>query len=146
MRDHDGRNRSSRERMAGLTERIDADTLHRPLGEQWTIAASFVHLTYWDSFVAQRWLHADANGLATPAPFDSLLEDLVNDTLTPLLLRVPGEESIGPALEAALAVERIIAGLSDERIEAVQREGRLRLIDRSIHRTEHLDEIEAALG
>lgn len=146
MRDHDERNRLSRERMATLTERMDADALRRPMGEHWTIAASLVHLSYWDGFVAQRWTHANANGLATPASFESLLEDLVNDTLTPLLLRVPADEAIGPALEAALAVEQIIAGLSDERVEAVKREARLRLIDRSIHRIEHLDEIEVALA
>ncbi len=146
MRDHDERNRLSLERMTALTQRMDADTLRRPLGEHWTIAAGLVHMSYWDGFVAQRWTHANANGLHTPASFESLLEDLVNDTLTPLLLRVPAEEAIAPALEAALAVNEIIAALSDERVEAVQREGRIRVLDRSIHRTEHLDEIEAALG
>jgi len=132
--------------MATLTAGLDADALRRRMGEHWTIAASLVHLAYWDGFVAQRWTHANANSLATPAPFDSLLEDLVNDTLTPHLLRVPVEETVLPALEAALAVEQSISALSDERVEAVRREGRLRLIDRSIHRAEHLDEIEAALG
>lgn len=146
MRDHDERNQQSRERMTALTERMDAETLRRPLGEHWTIAASLVHMSYWDGFVAQRWTHANANGLHTPASFESLLEDLVNDTLTPLLLRVPAGETIAPALEAALAVNEIIAALSDERVAAVQREGRVRVLDRSIHRTEHLDEIEAALG
>lgn len=145
MRDHDERNRSSRERLAVLAARMDPEALRRPMGEHWTIAAGLVHLTYWDGFVAQRWRHANTNGLATPAPFESLLEDLVNDTLTPLLLRVPAEEAVDPALEAALVVGQLIAGLSDERVEAVQSEERIRLLDRSIHRIEHLDEIEAAL-
>lgn len=146
MRDHDERNRLSRERLTALTKRMDADDLRRPLGEHWTIAASLVHMCYWDGFVAQRWTHANANGLHTPASFESLLEDLVNDTLTPLLLRVPADETIALALETALAANEIIAGLSDERVAAVLQEGSIRLVDRSIHRTEHLDEIEAALG
>ncbi|MDQ3492457.1 MAG: hypothetical protein M3452_04255, partial [Chloroflexota bacterium] len=65
--------------------------------------------------------------------------------LTPLLLRVPAEGAIELALETALAVEQLIAGLSTERVETALRQGRERMVDRSIHRTEHLDEIEALL-
>ncbi len=146
MRNHDERNRLSRERMAGLTERMDADTLHRPLGEHWTIAAGLLHIASWDRFVFERWTHADANGLAMPVPFSAGAEDVVNGTLTPLLLLVPAEVAARQALESALAVEGLVAGLSTERVETAEREGRLRMLDRSIHRIEHLDEIEAALG
>jgi len=145
MRDHDERNRLSGERIAALAARMDADDLRRPLGEHWTIAAGLAHIASWDRFVFERWTHADANGLAMPVPFAPGAEDVVNGTLTPLLLRVPAEGAIELALETALAVEQLIAGLSTERVEAAEREGRLRMIDRSIHRTEHLDEIEAAL-
>lgn len=146
MREHDERNRLSRERMAALAARMDADDLRRPLGEHWTIAAGLLHLSFWDRFVLERWTHADAHGLATPAPFDALAEDRVNDTLTRLLLRVPPEEAIGQALEAALEVEQLIAGLSTDQVTAVERSERPRLVDRAIHRTEHLDEIEAVLA
>lgn len=146
MRSHDERNRLSRERLAQLTERMDAAALQRPLGEHWTVAAGLLHLSFWDRFVAERWEHADATELITPAPFDALAEDRVNDTLTRLLLLVPDEEAIEQALEAASAVEERIAGLSADRVEAIEQEGRPRLVDRSIHRAEHLDEIETAIG
>ncbi len=146
MRDHDERNRLSRERLASLTARMDADALRRPLGEHWTIAAGLLHLSFWDRFVLERWKHAEAHGLDTPAAFDALAEDRVNDTLTRLLILVPPEESIGQALEAALAVEQLIAGLSTDQVTAVESSVRPRLVDRSIHRSEHLDEIDAALG
>lgn len=146
MRDHDERNRRSRERLAALTAGLDAAALRRPLGEHWNIATGLLHLAFWDRFVTERWAHADSNDLGLPVPFESVIEDLVNETLTPLLLRIPVEEAVGRALEAALASEQTIAGLSAEKIEAAQREGKPRLVDRSIHRTEHLDEIEALLG
>lgn len=146
MRDHDERNRLSGERIAALAARMDADDLRRPLGEHWTIAAGLVHIASWDRFVFERWTHADANGLVMPVPFTSGAEDVVNGTLTPLLLRIPADEAIELALEAALAVEQLIAGLSTERVETAEREGRERMVDRSIHRTEHLDEIEATLA
>lgn len=146
MRDHDERNRLSRERMAALTDRIDADALRRPLGEHWTIAAGLLHIASWDRFVLERWTHADLDGLVLPVTFSAGAEDVVNGTLTPLLLLIPADKAVGQALESALAVEQLICGLSSERVEAAQGEGRLRMLDRSIHRTEHLDEIEAALG
>ncbi len=146
MRDHDERNRLSRERMVALTEPLDADALRRPLGEHWTIAAGLLHIASWDRFVFERWTHADLNDRVLPVTFSAGAEDVVNGTLTPLLLLIPAEAAVGHALETALAVNELISGLSSERIEAAERQGRLRMLDRSIHRTEHLDEIEAALG
>ncbi len=146
MRDHDERNRLSGERIAALAARMDADDLRRPLGEHWTIAAGLAHIASWDRFVFERWTHADANGLAMPVKFSPGAEDVVNGTLTPLLMRVPADEAIQLALETALTVEQLIAGLSTERVETALRDGRERMVDRSIHRTEHLDEIEATLG
>ncbi len=61
-------------------------------------------------------------------------------------LCVPPEQAIGQALAAALAVEQLTAGLSTEHVTTMEREEGPRLVDRSIHRTEHLDEIEAVLG
>ncbi|MDQ3493003.1 MAG: DinB family protein, partial [Chloroflexota bacterium] len=138
MRDHDERNRRSRERMAALAARMGADDLRRPLGEHWTIAAGLMHISSWDRFVFERWTHADANGLAMPVSFSSGAEDVVNGTLTPLLMKIPAEEAIELALETALAVEQLIAGLSTERVETALRQGRERMVDRSIHRIEHL--------
>ncbi len=145
MRDHDERNRRSSERMAQLAAKMDANVLRRPLGEHWTMAAGWLHIASWDRFVFERWTHADANSLLLPVTFSAGAEDVVNGTLTPLLLLIPADEAVGHALETALAVEQLIAGLSDERIEAAEGQGRLRMLDRSIHRTEHLDEMEAAL-
>lgn len=146
MRDHDERNGLSRERMTAMTQRMNADALRRPLGAHWTIAAGLLHIASWDRFVFERWTHADLNGLLLPVTFSAGAEDVVNGTLTPLLLLIPAEEAARQALESALAVEQLISGLAPERVEAAEGEGRLRMLDRSIHRIEHLDEIEAALG
>lgn len=145
MSAHDESNGRSRERMAELGARLDRDTLGGPLGEHWTVAIGFLHLAFWDRFVVERWRHAAANGLSIPPPIEDYAEDRVNDTLTQLLRRVPVEEAVPEALEAAQTVEDVISELSTEAIEAVLRAGGPRLLDRSIHRAEHLDEIEAVI-
>ncbi len=144
--EQEGAHRASRERLIKLGARLDGDILRRPLGEHWTVAMGLLHLAFWDRFVVERWRHAAVNGLTIPPPIEDYAEDRVNDTLTQLFKRVPVAEALPEALEAAQAVEDVIAQLSSEVVEAVQRAGAPRLLDRSIHRAEHLDEIEAAVG
>lgn len=145
MRAHDERNRASRQRLVAIMEPLDEAALRRPLGEHWTIAIGLLHLAFWDRFLVEWWRHADLGGRLMPVHVEEHAEDIVNETLTGLLAGIPVEEAPRLALAAALAAERTISGLSAERLQAVEREGRARLVDRSIHRAEHLDEIEAAL-
>lgn len=144
-RPHDLRNVESRERLVRLVARLDDDALRLPMGEHWTVAAGLAHLSFWDRFTLERWADAEREGLTTPRPIDDYVEDLINDTLTPLLLVGSVEHVAQQALEAAQAIDDYIAQLSESTLEQVARQGRPRLIDRSIHRDEHVDEIEGLL-
>ena len=117
------------------TVRIDAD---------WTVAALLGHVAFWDRFHAARWRAALAAGQVVPGPMPEA--DLINDALFRLLWRLPARGAAEAALEAAAAANTTIASLSDASVEAARAAGMPRLLDRSLHRTEHLDAIEAALA
>jgi len=144
--DHDRRNAESRARLVELVSRLDQDALRLPLGEHWTVAAGLLHLSFWDRFTLERWADAQRMQFATPRPIADFTEDHINDSLTPLLLAASGDRAPRQVLEAALAADELISRLPAETVGLVSAEGRPRLIDRSIHRHEHLEEIEALLG
>ena len=143
---HDRRNAESRERLARLVERLDADSLRSPMGQHWTVAAGLLHLSFWDRFTLERWADAERASLTTPRVVDDFVEDLINDTLTPMLLAGSVEQARALVLEAAQAVDNYIVRLPESTVAEVGRQGRPRLIDRSIHRNEHVDEIETLLA
>jgi hypothetical protein len=146
MREHDRRNAESRRRLAEVVERLDAESLRMPMGEYWTVAAGLLHLSYWDRFTLERWAGAGREGQTIPRPIEDFVEDLINDTLTPILL-VGEVERVGEqVLEAAQAVDDYIARLPAVTLEQVGQQGRPRLIDRSVHRLEHVEEIEGLLA
>jgi hypothetical protein len=146
IREHEQRNAESRQRLTELVNRLGEDELRLPMGEHWTIAAGLLHLSFWDRFTLEWWADAERRGLTTPGPVDEYTEDLINDTLTPLLLLGSLERVRAQVLGAAQAADDYIAGLPEATVELVGREGRPRLIDRSIHRREHLAEIEQLLA
>lgn len=145
-RSFDARNAAARERIRSLVADLGADDDARPLEGGWTPAALLGHLALWDSMVAGRWRLAARTGRLTPLDLADETADLVNDALLPTWRALNGADAAALALAAAGEVDEVLAGLPDEAIEAIEREGRPRLIDRSLHRNEHLDAIERGLG
>jgi hypothetical protein len=58
---------------------------------------------------------------------------------------MPGPLAAREAVAAAEAVDAYVEGLEQARIAVAEGAGLGRLVDRSLHRAEHLDMIEAAL-
>ena len=137
---------SSLGRLQDVIQRFEWNTWGREVREGWTAAALLLQLAFWDHLTAARWRDALARGQLTPVPFDDELTDILNDALLGLLAAVPDDRAGGVALAAAREVEGLIAELPSSALEAVRGEGRPRLVDRSLHRNEHLDEIERALS
>ena len=50
-----------------------------------------------------------------------------------------------PATDAAATIDRLIEGLPKDAFDAIRGMNAPRVLDRSLHRKEHLDEIERAL-
>jgi hypothetical protein len=118
------------------------DDLGRVVDDDWTVGALLAHVCFWDRFVLQRWRQADRSGGPTPALLDDQTTDLVNDASLSTWRAITPAAVRGMVAGAMEEVDGHVAGLPDAAIEAIAREGRPRLLDRSIHRLEHLATIE----
>jgi hypothetical protein len=140
------RNANERERLRALVEQLSDEELARPVGSEWTVAVLLAHLAFWDRFVLARWRRAAQEGHQIPPSIGDVLLDLINDAALEEWRALPRRAAARQALEAAEAAERLIAGLADEVAAAVLASGRMPLLDRTLHWSGHLDEIEGALG
>jgi hypothetical protein len=146
-RSHEKRNEVERGRLARIAERSEAE-LARDLGGGWTVATALAHVAFWDRFAHERlklWL-ADGSVVSTSMPVVHAL----NDGLLHQWRRLPPKAAAEEALAAAEAIDGEIKAMSDESIEAYRATlapGQHPLfLDRTPHRKEHSDQIEAALG
>ncbi len=140
------RNDAARERLASRLDDLTVDELMTPMDGGWSVGGVLAHLAFWDRLVEERWGLAAREGKATPIGLDEELTDLINNAAMPAWLAVNAARLSGLVLEAAAAVDSVVAEVSDESVAAIEQEGRPRLLDRSRHRTLHLDAIEAVLG
>jgi hypothetical protein len=138
-------NADSRQRLKTLVYRLTDDDLVRATDYGWTVAALLAHLAFWDhrmSVILQRWQEQGFD----PSPIDSAA---VNDSLKVICHALEPRIAARLAVEAAEKVDAEFALLSDElvqqieaHIEATSTQFRM---NRSLHRSAHLDDIEALL-
>ncbi len=136
------RNRTQTRRLKGLLSLTDED-LQRPVGEHWTVGIALAHIQYWDGRAVGAIEAWRRHGLPLTLWTDG--EGVINDVRLPVWREVPPREAMEQAIRTAEALDRIVEDLSPEEAEAVAAQ-RYRVLDRSMHRSEHLDEIEAALS
>lgn len=137
-------NRSERERLRALVDRLGDDDLRRPMPAGWTVAAVLAHVAFWDQRVLvllQQWERTGR----PPPPVNEADVHWVNDAGKVLCLALPPREAARLAVTAADATDAAVEALSDERLIANLTAGRPLNVRRAEHRREHLDEIEAAL-
>ena len=108
----------------------------------WHVSAVLGHLAFWDRYLEVRWRQAREQGLVVPVPDVTLTTEVVNDALAPLLESVGGSLACQHALAAAESIDALVASLPKNCVDAACQEGRAWMVDRSIHRTEHLRAIE----
>jgi hypothetical protein len=136
------RNRSSRERLRAIGSALSDGELVRTIDAPWTTAALFAHIAFWDRFVLERWRLAAEKGERTPMPVDDAVMDRINDASLRQWLAIPARIAVDELLAAGEELEDLLAGLDAATVAEVVGEGRERLVDRSIHRAEHLRMIE----
>jgi hypothetical protein len=145
-RAHDERNAESRRHLADLATRLGADELGLEIDDTWTAGALLGHIAFWDRLVEARWRYAGESGTATPIGLDDELTDLINAAAIPAWRIVDPRRVAALVVSAAEDVDALIAGLPGPSVETIAREGRPRLLDRSLHRAEHLAAIEAVIA
>jgi len=137
-------NAKGRERLWALVSELTDEELALQVGDGWTIAAMLAHLAFWDYRVLVLIMRWKKVGIG-PSPIDI---DGVNDAMKPLCLAIPPREAARLAVDAAEAVDAELANLPEDLksgINVLVQEGKFRL-NRSIHRNEHLDQIERILA
>ena len=139
------RNKATRERLAALLAATPDGTLEAPF-DGWSGSALVAHLAFWDRMVKLRWEHAAANGLLVPAAIDSTTTDFINDGQVAEWTAIPARLARQLALAAAEACDEHVAGLPDAFVAAADNGPLYRLLDRSVHRTLHLNSLEAGLA
>lgn len=129
-------NDASRERLRRIVEGLDAHALTAALPGGWTVSALLAHLAWWDRLALRRWEEFLRSGTRP-----TYLDDAVNDELLPEWLSVRPRDAVREVLEAAEAVDRLIATVPEAILDEMKRSGWERGVDRNLHRNEHLGEI-----
>ena len=124
----------------------DGSTETAATGGEWSIGVELAHMSFWDRFVAERWRHARRSNLSTPASVDLTLADLVNDASVPGWSLIALGDAAQIALSAANDVDGVIASVPDHAVEALLAVGWTSLLDRSVHRDEHIAALERQIG
>jgi hypothetical protein len=138
------RNRGSAERLAALGERLSDAELVAGIDPPWTAAGLFAHIAFWDRFVLERWGLAAERGERTPMVVDDGLMDRINDASLNQWMSIPPRVAVEECATAASALDAFIAGVEEDIRAELVAGGRERLVDRSLHRAEHLRTIESA--
>jgi hypothetical protein len=139
---YNNRNRVQTQRLKDL-RRLSDEELRRPVGEHWTVAVTFAHIQYWDGRAVGALEAWRRHGL--PLTLWTNDEAVVNDIRLPYWREVPPREALEHAIKTADALDRIVAELSPTEAEVVAAQ-RFRVLDRSLHRSQHLDEVDRALS
>jgi hypothetical protein len=145
MTDQELRNAASRERIQSLGDRAAAGPVEAVDADGgWGPGVVLAHLAFWDGLALARWQGAGDDGM--PAPLAPTVADLVNTAAFEQWAALDVPTATRLAVEAAAAVDAHLETLPPEQAEAARSAGFARLVDRSLHRNEHLDAVERALG
>lgn len=137
-------NTRERDRMRAIVERVSEDDLRLSVNPYWTVAAVLGHIAFWDSRILSL-----ADKLERGEPFlssDTEPEDVdwINDASRALIHAIPPREVARLALEIAEVTDARVATLPVDRLWPYDPDSPLYPV-RASHRSEHLDEVEAAL-
>jgi hypothetical protein len=135
-------NAKERERLSSLVERLTDEELCLPLGDDWTIAVAFAHLSFWDQrslYLLRKW---KKSGVVEPTIVDI---DVTNDSLLSTWLALPPRAAANLAVSSAEEIDRELEEASPDLITKIESLGEKFRLYRSIHRKLHLDEIEEIL-
>jgi len=139
-------NDATRSRLRALVARLSDADLGRPMPAGWTVASVLGHLAFWDQRVLvllDRWEQSPS---AVPPVINEADVAWVNDAAKPHFLAMPPRRAAELALAIAEAVDARVAALPDDLLARNKAAGSPLSMTRSVHREEHLDEIERALG
>jgi hypothetical protein len=142
-RDYVTRNEAARERLSALVGRLTPEELERSIGDGWTVKAALAHLAFWDRYAVALIDQWSECGFKVDEGFSSDIPNLAG--LADWVAASPAY-ALSEVAEAARSVDRRVAEVPPHLVEAIVDGGMPRVLDRSVHRIEHLDQIERFLS
>jgi hypothetical protein len=133
-------NRAATDRMRALAARLTDEELQHPVGQHWTVAIVLAHLAFLDRRALWVLDATERAGKVVNPDYDIF----VNDLSLPLWAAIPPRDAARIAIETAEALDRCLETYPPRLLDLVHAEYK-RYVFRAHHRTEHLDEAEAAL-
>lgn len=133
-------NRASTERIRKLAASLNDRQMQTKVGEHWTIAIALAHLAFWDRRVIYVLDVTERDGKL----FIPEIDIFVNDLSLPLWAVIPPREAARIAIETSEALDKRLEEFSPTLLEEIYNYNK-RWVVRSLHRGEHLDEVDAAL-
>lgn len=133
-------NRASTEQIRALAARLSDEEMQTRVGEHWTVAIVFAHLAFLDLRALYVLDATERAGEVVNPDFNIF----INDVALPLWAAIPPREAVRICLETAETLDRRLETYPPHLLEMIRAEYK-RYLFRVYHRTEHLDEAEAAL-
>ncbi len=133
-------NRASTERIRKLAASLNDRQMQTKVGEHWTVAIALAHLAFWDRRVMYVLDVTERDGKL----FIPEIDIFVNDLSLPLWAAIPPREAARIAIETSETLDKQLEEFSPALLEELYNYNK-RWVVRSLHRGEHLDEVDAAL-
>ena len=140
--DYSSENAHARQQLESLVASLDDRDLGCRLPNGWTVAQALVHLAFWDLrqlALLKRWQRAGVD--SSPADVD-----VTNEAVLGISAAIPLKEASRLAVASATAVDAEADRVSEELCAAIVAAGHERVLRRSLHRREHLRQIEEMLA
>jgi len=134
-------NRTSKERMRTLADRLSDDEMLTKVGEHWTVGIVYAHIAWWDRRVMYVLDMTEKDGKL----FIPEIDIFVNDLSLPLWAAVPPREAVRIAMENAEELDQRLEEYSPALLEEIYNYNK-RWVIRALHRNEHLNEAVAVVG
>jgi len=134
-------NRASTHRIRDLAARLSDEEMQHPVGEHWTVAIALAHLAWWDRRVMYVLDMTERNGKL----FVPEIDIFVNDLSLPLWAAIPPRAAARIAIETSETLDKRLEDYPPTLLEEIYAYNK-RWVVRALHRGEHLDEVDAALG
>lgn len=133
-------NRASTERLRTLAGRLTDEQMQTRVGEHWTVAIALAHLAWWDRRVMYVLDMTEKNGTL----FVPEIDVFVNDLSLPLWAAIPPRKAAEIAIESSEMLDKQLETCPPALLQEIY-EYNKRWVLRSLHRGEHLNEVDAAL-
>lgn len=135
-------NSASLKELSGFVASLTDTQLTTAMPAGWTVSAVLVHLAFWDFraiTLIKKWL---TEGISA-SPNDI---DIVNEATRPFFAAVEPRRAVALSLDYARQLDELVDSLDPAFLQAVEEQGKTVRLDRSRHRTMHMNDIKAALG